>query len=89
MLELKSNISEYLLNNNFTLKVDGEKHIFNHVIRPSFTVHIIYFDDFTTISMKSKLDDYEPMYVDRLVIKTLDNLKFLLTNCTRSPLYIE
>lgn len=94
MLNLKSEIEQYLLENHFSLVDDvissdtmfvykSTKYKYCTVTissEPSFKNYVVFY-------MEYIMDNDRATNIDRMILKSLDECKFLMTHCMRSALF--
>lgn len=93
MSVLKSEIELFLLENNFSLIEDTASSKTMSVYKSKIFDWFLVFissdsnDNFVVCYFETETKDCKKTHVDRMLLNTLDEFKFLATHCSRSPLF--
>lgn len=93
MSVLKSEIEKYLLENNFSVVDDvissDTMFVYKSNTHKYLTVSLSPDpnNDYIVFCLESINDDYKLTLVDRVVLKSLNECKFLMTHCSYSSLF--
>ena len=93
MSVLKLEIEQYLLKNNFYLyqekSFDSPMFIYKSNIFNWFNIYVVDKEkhNVVTCRFESKSNDYKKLHARGIVLKSLDEFKFLATHCLSSPLF--